>query len=585
MQRGTLLLAVATLLVGCARARPPERLPAPPANDTVQIVVAATTDVHGHLRRWDYFGAEPDAQHSLAAAATVVDSIRRANPGLTLLVDAGDLLQGTPLTYLAAAPNARRPHPVMAAMSVMRYDAAAVGNHEFNYGLPVFERAVAEASFPFLAANVFRPDGSRAFPAYVLAARGPLTVGIVGATTPGSAVWDRDKLAGVLEFRDIVPAVRSAVDSVRSAGADVAVVVLHTGLEGPASYDTVATRLPSENVAARVAREVEGIDLIVYGHSHRDVADTTIAGVRLIQPKNWARSVAVATLTAARSPQGWRVVGSRGRLIPTAGYAEDPGVLAITERAHARATAYAAESIGTTAVAWRSDSARIADVPLIDFVLEVERAVTGAQLASTAAFSLEAALDSGAITVAEVARLYPYENTLKSIRITGRQLREYLEFSARYFGQFGTEEPPVDPRVPGFNFDIVAGAEYTIDVSRPVGSRITRLAVGGAPVADTSTFTMAVNNYRQSGGGGYGMLRDAPVVYDGTVEIRQLLIDEIRRVGVLRPERYVTGNWELLPVEARAAALRAMRRPFDAPAVPRPTAPPDSTSSQRTPSP
>jgi 2',3'-cyclic-nucleotide 2'-phosphodiesterase/3'-nucleotidase len=575
MRRATVALVLGSVLAGCAPA--PAAVSAVAASDTVQVVVAATTDVHGRLRRWDYFAAAPDPLHSLAAAATLVDSVRAAHPGLTLLVDAGDFFQGNPLTYLAGRTNARPPHPVMAAMSVMRYDAVVVGNHEFTYGLPIFRRAAAQANVPFLAANVYQTDGARAFPAFTISARGPLEVGIVGATTPGSAVWDRDRLAGVLQFRDIVPAVRSAVDSARGGGADVIVVVLHAGLAEPASYDTAATGLPSENVAARLAHEVPGIDLIVFGHSHRELADTLINGVRLIQPKNWARSVGVATLTAARSPDGWRVVRSTGRLIPTAGRAEDSAVLAVTDRAHRRAVAFAAESIGITPVSWRADSARIADVPLIDFILEVERRVTGAQLASTAAFSLDAGLDAGPITVAEVARLYPYENTLKAVRLTGRQLRDYLEFSARYFGQAGTDAPAVDPRVPGFNFDIVAGVNYTIDISKPAGARITRLEFGGKPVMDTDTFTMAVNNYRQSGGGGYAMLRDAPVVYEGGEEIRQLLIDAVRAAGVLRPEQYHTQNWNLVPPDARAAALAAMRRPFDAPAPPpRAEAPGDS---------
>jgi 2',3'-cyclic-nucleotide 2'-phosphodiesterase/3'-nucleotidase len=249
-------------------------------------------------------------------------------------------------------------------------------------------------------------------------------------------------------------------------------------------------------------------------------------------------------------------------------------VLAVTERAHERTIAFVAETIGMTPVAWRADSARVFDSPLIDFILEVQRKVSGAQLASTAAFSLDASLDSGAITVAEVARLYPYENTLKAIRITGRQLRDYLEFSARYFGQAGTDAPPVDPSVPGFNFDIVAGVEYTIDISRPVGSRITSLTMGGVPVQDTATFTMALNNYRQSGGGGYAMIQGAPVVYEGTAEIRELLIEEVRRVRELRPEQYFKPNWSVVPAEAIPAALEAMRRPFDAvPTAPRsPTA-------------
>ena len=573
MRGSTLTLVLGAVVAGCAPARPEVSADPDFHADSVEVVVAATTDVHGRLRGWDYFRAAPDSLHSLARAATVVDSIRAANAGLTVLLDAGDLFQGTPLTYLAARPGARAPHPVMAAMSVMRYDAAAVGNHEFNYGVPILVRSIAHANFPFLAANVFRADGSRAFPAFELLPRGPLTIGIVGATTPGSAVWDRDRLSGVLEFRDIVPSVRMAVDSMRAGGADVVIVVMHAGLAEPASYDTVSTGLPSENVAARVARDVPGVDLIIFGHSHREVADTTIAGVRLLQPKNWARSVAVATLTVARDGEGWRVVRTEGRLIPTAGQPEDSAVLAVTQRAHERAVAFVAETIGTTTAAWRSDSARVADTPLIDFILEVERKVTGAQLASTAAFSLDAGLDSGAITVAQVARLYPYENTLKAVRITGRQLREYLEFSARYFGRFGAGEPAVDPRVPGFNFDIVAGADYAIDVSQPIGSRITRLSVGGVPVEDTASFTMAVNNYRQSGGGGYAMLRGAPVVYEGTAEIRELLIEEVRSARELSPDRYFTRNWELLPADAIGPALDAMRRPFDSPGASRGVAP------------
>lgn len=564
MQRSVLALAVGALFTGCAKAPPPAVI-LPAHADTVELVVMATTDVHGHLRGWDYFSATPDSSGSLASAATLAESIRAEQPGMTILLDAGDLFQGTPLTYLATRSTARAPHPVMAAMTVMRYDAAAVGNHEFNYGLESFKRAASHASFPFLAANVFCTDGTRAFPASTIVPRGPLSVGIVGATTPGSAVWDRDKLQGVLEFRDIIPSVRAAVDSVRASGAHVVLVALHAGLTGEASYDTVSTNLPSENVAARLAHEVPGIDLIVFGHSHRELPDTIINGVRLLQPRNWARSLGVARLTAARSAEGWSVVSSTGRTIPTAGQAEDSTVLALTGRAHEATVAYVAEPIGSTAAVWRSDSARVRDVPLTDFILEVQRKVSGAQLASTAAFSLTAALDSGPITVAEVARLYPYENTLKSVRLTGKQLREYLEFSARYFGRSGSDEPAVDPKTPGFNFDIVAGAEYTIDVSRPVGSRITRLTVNGVPVADTATFTMALNNYRQSGGGGYTMLRDAPVVYEGTGEIRQLLIDEVRRTRVLRPESYFTRNWELVPDSAVGRALSAMRRPFDAP--------------------
>jgi 2',3'-cyclic-nucleotide 2'-phosphodiesterase (5'-nucleotidase family) len=558
---------VAALLAACtpqpstpaATPAPEAQAPAvPPPPPSMEVVVAATTDIHGRARGWDYYANEADTLRGLARAALVVDSLRAVHPGRVVLVDAGDILQGNPLAYVAARLDTLGVNPIIAAMNAMRYDAAAIGNHEFNYGLPFLERAIAGANFPLLAANAWRPSGTRAFPALTMLVREGARIAIVGATTPGAMVWDRDHLTGRVEIRDIVPETRRAVDSARALGADVVIVTVHSGLGEPSSYDTVASGLPSENVTARIAREVAGVDMIVFGHSHREVRDTTINGVLVVQPKNWATTLAVATLSLERHGDRWRVMARRGSSVPLAGRPESPAVLAATQRHHEGAVAYVTRAVGRTPVAWRSDSARVTDSPLIDLILEVERRVTGADLASTAAFSLEARLDSGAITVAEMARLYPYDNTLRAVRISGRQLRDYLEYSARYFGQYGTSEPAVRRDVPGYNFDIVAGADYTMDVSRPVGSRITRLLVKGRRVTDTDSFTLALNNYRQTGGGGYAMLRGAPVVYDKQEEIRQLLIDEVERRGRIRPADYFRRNWRLEPRAAIAPAMAAM---------------------------
>ena len=541
-------------------------VPAPAAQvepTAIEIVVAATTDVHGRLRGWNYY--ESDAtkaveQRGLARAATIVDSVRAANPGAVVLVDAGDLLQGNPLAYVAARVSHDTLNPIVAAMNALRYDAAAIGNHEFNYGVPYLERAVRQAHFPFLAANAYRPDGSRAFPAYAIVERRGVKVGIVGATNPGSLVWDRDNLRDRLVIRDIVPAVKQAVAEAREAGAEIVVATVHSGLTGASSYDTVSTGVASENVSARLAEEVPELDVVVFGHSHREVADTVINGVLLMQPRNWASSVALAHLALERRGGRWVVVAKGGRVVPTAGHEEHPAIVAATEGAHLATISYVTTPIGSSPVRWTADSARVADTPIVDFILEVERAATGADLASTAAFSLDAALAPGPITVAELARLYPYDNTLRAVRISGRQLRDYLEYSARYYaGWPAGDEGVVADEVPGYNFDIVAGADYVLDISRPVGERVVKLEVGGRPVAPTDSFTLALNNYRQTGGGGYAMLQGAPVVYDRQEEIRQLLIDEVRRRGTIRPEDYHRRNWELLPAEAVAAAYVEMR--------------------------
>ena len=548
--------AAALLTVSCAH----PSATASGSGESFDLVVAGTTDTHGRIRGWNYESDRTDAQRGLARAGTIVDSLRRVAPGRVILLDAGDLLQGNSLTYVAArvAP-ADAPHPVIAAMNALQYDAAAVGNHEFNYGLPFLERTLKQARFPFLATNAYRADGSRAFLSWTIVERGGVRIGIVGATTPGSMVWDRDNLAGKLVIRDIVPEVRSAVADVRSAGASVVLVTMHSGLDGASSYDTVTTGMPSENVAARVAREVPGIDLILYGHSHQEVGDTVINGVLLMQPRNWATSVAVAHLTLSRGPNGWRVAGKESRVIQSARHAEIAAVLSATDSAHRSTVRWVTTPIGRTPVAWHTDSARVRDTPLIDFILEVERRTAGSDLASTAAFSLDASLDSGAITAARLQALYPYDNTLRAIRISGQQLRDYLEQSARYFRTGADGAPSIDPTIPGFNFDIISGADYTLDVSRPIGQRVTRLEVRGRPVAAGDSFTMALNNYRQTGGGGYAMLSGAPVVYDKQQEIRQLLIEEVRRKGTIAPADYFTQNWRLEPSSAVGPLYQLLR--------------------------
>ncbi len=566
MSRTILFLGIA---VACSTAGSRERATSAvtpgAARDTIEIVIAATTDVHGRLRGWDYYTARPDSARGLTRAATIIDSVRRANAGRVVLVDAGDLLQGNPLTHYAARIDSASAHPVIAAMNAMRYDAAALGNHEFNYGLATLARATSSATFPFLAANAWRPHGERAFPASRVVERAGVRIGIVGATNPGVMIWDGENVRGGVEVRDIVSEVRRAVAEVRKTRPDVVVAVLHSGLEEVASYDSAKSGVPSENVSARVAREVPGIDVVVYGHSHREQPNLTIGTTLLVQPRNWATSVAVATLRVVR---GSGVVARRGTVVQSAGHAEDSAVVAAVRAAHDATVRYVARPIGDTRVAWRSDSARVADTPLIDFINETQRRKAGADLSATAAFTL-ASIDSGPITVAEIARLYPYENTLRAVRISGAQLKAYLEHSARYFRTLGAT-PLIDSTVPGYNFDMISGAEYTLDLSKPLGARVTSLAVRGRPVSQMDSFTLALNNYRQTGGGGFSMLSGAPVVYDAKEDIRELLIEEVTRRGTLRHEDYFTRNWRLEPPAAIAQAAAEL--------APRPRAAADAAS-------
>lgn len=541
------LLAGSVALSACASAVSVGSLP---AADSMDLVVLGTTDVHGHLRGWDYFANAPQAREGLSRAATVIDSVRAANPGRVLVFDAGDLLQGTPLTYVPAKVTPQNPHPVVAAMNAVGYDASAIGNHEFNYGIGFLDSAIAGARFPFLSANTRRLDGGTPYKGWTIIKRSGVRVGVMGLTTPGVVVWDADKVKGKLILDDLVTTAKRVVPEIRAAGADVVVALVHSGLSGISSYNE-SGGIPAEDVSARIASEVPGVDLLIYGHSHRADSGTVIGQTMVIQPKNWATSVSMATLSLTRVNGKWGVVSKRGTLIPVAGRAESPAVLAATEPGHKLAMQYANAVIGNTALVWESDSARLRDMPISDFVLEVERKFTGADLASGSVFNTNAVLGPGPLTVAQVAQVYPYENTLKVIRITGKQLREYLDFSSRFYpvipaGMSGSAPLAIDPAIPGYNFDIVSGVDYTMDLSKPFGERITSLVYKGKAVTPDDTFTMAINNYRQSGGGGYSMIRSAPVIKDTQTEIRQLLIDEVKQKGTLRPEDYFTQNWRIV---------------------------------------
>jgi 2',3'-cyclic-nucleotide 2'-phosphodiesterase (5'-nucleotidase family) len=548
--RLALLVGLATLQTACARPTA-EPLPAPAGAggataqtaDTMSLVLLGTTDVHGRLYNHDYYTGR-STDHGLALLKPLVDSVRRANPGRTLLFDSGDLLQGNPLGFVYARQYPQAPNPIIRAMNLMGYDAAAIGNHEFNYGLDHLANAIEQAAFPFVSANVYRAsDGLHAYDPFVLIpvstpAGDTLVIGVTGNTPPGVHVWDRHNVEGILEFREITSSVRRVVAEMRRRGADLVVVLSHGGLEGT-SYDMATTGLPAENVVLDLARQEPGIDVIFMGHTHRELADTTVNGVLITQARNWAANLAAVTLTAQRQADGsWRAVRKRGEILrPTAGRV-DYAFMDSLRWEHERTVAYVNARVGTATQAMPAREGRVRDVAVIDFINEVQRRAAGAQLASSAAFVIDAGLRQGDITIADIAALYPYDNTLKAIRISGAQLRAYLEKSAEYYNGWpaASGRTVTNFGVPGYNFDIVSGVDYTLDISRPVGQRVVDLRFQGQPVRDDQSFTMALNNYRQAGGGGYDMIAGAEVVYDRGEDVRELLIEEVRRRGTIRPE-------------------------------------------------
>lgn len=527
--------------------------------DTTHLVIVATTDVHGRVRGWDYV-RDVEAPGGLARAATILETLRTQNPGRLVLVDAGDLLQGNPFATFFGKQDQRQPQPIVDALNALQYDAAIPGNHDFDFGLPLLRRAAGAATYHYVVANVDQTAGGPLFPATVILPRAGLRVGVTGFTTPGVMVWDRAQLGGQVRVRRVAEAAPAALAQLERDGATVKIVLIHAGLGGGSSYDT--TGIGPENDAAALAAVTPKPDVVIVGHSHREIRDTVINGVHFVQPKNWAQSLSVVHVFVVQG----RVVSIRAELIPLrVNTPELPRFTRRLDAAHEAARLWAAAPLGTTSGGFDARYARVQDGPLLDFINDVQRRKAGAQLSAAAVFDVQAGLPNGQVLLRDVAGVYPYENTLQAIKISGQQLREFLEQSARYFRTFDPAAPRriIDDTVPGFNFDVVSGVAYNIDLARPAGQRIRGLAYEGKLVQATDSFTLALNSYRAAGGGGYGMLAGARVVYDKGEDIRDLLVDEIRRIKNLDARTSFRPSWQIIPPEARDAA-RALFAPTGA---------------------
>ncbi|MGN6392056.1 MAG: bifunctional metallophosphatase/5'-nucleotidase, partial [Gemmatimonadales bacterium] len=405
-------------------------LTAAPLQDTAHVIVVATTDLHGHVTGWDYATDRPSAG-GLSRVAAVADSLRARYPGQVLLVDAGDLLEGDPFATYVARIAPARPQPIVEALNLAGYDAATPGDHDFDWGLPFFRQAVADARFAYVSGNLAPPRGdSLVFPAWRVFPRRGVRIAVTGFTTPGTMVWDREQLAGKARLEPILPAAARVLDAMRH-DADLRIVLIHSGMGGSAGYDT--TGVGDENVAAGLSGLPAPPDLVIVGHSHQAMRDSVINGVHFVQPRPFGAEVAVVHLDLVREAGRWRVRRVRSDVVPTRGVSPSALLNQRLEPAHEAVRAWARTPIGLATAPMQAGAARVVPAPIVDFVQDVQRRRTGADLSATTVYDLRAGFDADTIRVADVLALYPSDNTLRAIRLSGEQLKAYLERSARYY--------------------------------------------------------------------------------------------------------------------------------------------------------
>lgn len=575
---------------------------------TLELRLMETTDLHTNVVPYDYYqDAETDA-FGLAKTATLIRAAREEVPN-SLLFDNGDLIQGSPLGDYKATIDPLEEgetHPVYQAMNLLGYDAANIGNHEFNYGLEFLETALAGADFPYVNANVYRPGGTENyFEPYVMLERSftdaagethTLSVGVIGFVPPQIMTWDRSNLQGRVVAKDMVETARKYVPEMREAGADLVVAIPHSGFEA-------GERQGLDENAVAYLTQVEGIDAVLFGHAHSvfpseqfegfpgaDLGAGTINGVPAVMPGFWGDHLGVIDLTLERQNGEWAVTGSSSEARPiydaeteTALVEADPEIVDAVAEAHEGTLEYIRSEVAETEAPITSYFAQVLDDPSVQIVNQAqtwytERAVQGTELEGLPILSAAAPfkaggrggaeyytnIPAGTLAVKNVADLYIYPNTLKVVRLTGAEVREWLERSAGQFNQVTGGEPLLNEDFPSYNYDVIDGVTYQIDVSQPSrydadgalvaenARRIVNLEYEGEPVQDDQEFLVATNNYRASGGGAFPGLDGSNIVIDSPDENRQILIDYLTETGTVNPSADANWSFTDLPGEVTA---------------------------------
>jgi 2',3'-cyclic-nucleotide 2'-phosphodiesterase / 3'-nucleotidase len=517
------------------------------------ITILSTTDLHGNIYPIDYNTNQPDAR-GLARVATVVKQARKEEPDL-LLLDSGDTIQGTPLTFYHARVNNKPPDPMMAVMSAMGYDGMAVGNHEYEFGWDVLNKARAEASFPWLSANTYKKRTDEPyFRPFIIKQVNGVRIGVLGLTTPGMpSLDDPERYYSKIDVREPVSEAKKWVALLREKEhVDVVIIAMHMGLEADLrTGETNPGQMPNENAALAIAQQVPGADVILMGHTHREVPSLYINGVLLAQAEKWGHFVARVDLYLEKSSATghWNVAAKSAHAISVGNNVEaDPEAVRIAEPYHRETQEWLGRVIGESDEELRAGEERFRDTAILDLVQRVQLEAGHADVSMSMSLNSKARIPKGPVTIRDIIGLYEYEAAPLVVEVTGKQLKEALEHSARHFGEYKPNTPItdlIDERFPAYTYDVAEGVAYELDISRPIGERIQNMRFRGKAVEPTQKLRLATITFRVNGGAGYTMFKAARVISRSAKELRELIIEWVKRNGHI--PTMATNNWRLLP--------------------------------------
>ena len=570
----------------------------PVEGQEVDVRILATTDLHTNLVNYDYYQDKPSQNVGLAKTAVLIEDAKKENSNV-LLVDNGDTIQGTPLGTYKAIVNPIKDgeqHPMYAALQKLGFDAGTLGNHEFNYGLDYLKKVISTAGMPIVNANVVDPKtGAFVYDPYKIIKKTytdkngrpvDVNIGVTGIVPPQILSWDKANLEGKVKVNDSVEAIQAIIPEMRKAGADVVLVLSHSGI-GDDKYEK-----GEENEGYQIA-SLPGVDAVVTGHSHAefpsgngtgfyekyagvDGVNGKINGTPVTMAGKYGDHLGVIDLNLRYTDGKWSVVGSKAaiRKIDTKSQAADERITAIAKESHEGTVKYVRQQVGTTSAPITSYFALVKDDPSVQIVNNAQIWYAKKELAGTpeanlpilsAAAPFKAGtrgdataytdIPAGPIAIKNVADLYLYDNVTAILKVTGAQLKEWLEMSA---GQFNTIDPMskepqqlVNPNYRTYNFDVIDGVTYEFDVTQPNkydregktvnpdASRVRNLKYQGKEVTADQEFIVVTNNYRANGK--FPGVRDASLNQLLGLENRQAIINYILEEKNINPS--ADGNW------------------------------------------
>ncbi len=554
---------------------------------TVHLRIVETTDVHGSFFPYDFINRCPKAG-SLARVSTYVDSLRSTYGKNLILLENGDILQGQPTCYYYNYIDTASRNVAADVVNYMKYDAQAFGNHDVETGHAVYDKWISELNCPVLGANIINTKTGKPYTKpYTILEREGVKIAVLGMLTPAIPNWLTPNIWSGMRFENMVESARRWMKYIKEhEDPDVVIGLFHSGKDGG-----IKTAEYEEDASLRVAKEVPGFDLVLFGHDHTRCCQTVTncegKQVVLLDPANNAMSVADAKITVTIDEH---TIGGKtshilqhkevnGQLADVTHCAIDEKFMDTFKPQIEKVTAYVDKQIGTFRNTIYSRESFFGSCAFNDFILNLMLQITHADIAFNAPLQMDAVIKAGPIRVADMFNLYKYENQLYTMRLTGEEIRRHLEMSYDLWVNTMKSADDhlllLDERTYGdqqrlgfknfsFNFDSAAGIDYEVDVTRPDGEKVHILRMSdGRPFEPNKWYTVAVNSYRGNGGGelltrGAGIPKDSlekRIVWRSERDQRYYLMEELEKMGTI--EAKTNNNWKFVPEEwTKSAAER-----------------------------